>query len=50
MTQFSFAVVKVSCIMFDNLELDVFDADVLSATLSCLLPLQLGFDHFKYLS
>jgi len=33
-----FAVVKV---------LDIFDADVLNATLSSLLSLQLGFEHFQ---
>jgi len=36
---------------FDNLEFDIFDAGgLLSATLSCLLTLQLGFERFQYIS
>jgi len=48
-----FAVVKVSYTLttfpyFDNLEFDIFDAGgLLSATLSHLLTLQLGFDRFQ---
>jgi len=36
---------------FDNLEFDIFDAGdlVFSATLSRLLPLQLGIERFQYL-
>jgi len=33
---------------FDNREFEIFDAGVLSATFSRLLPLQLGFERFQY--
>jgi len=50
-----FAVVKVprtltTCPCFDNFEFDIFMQVVLSATLSRLLPFQLGFEHFQYIS
>jgi len=51
----AFATVKVSyilttCPYFDDLEFNIFDQVVLSDTLSCLLPLQLGFQCFQYIS
>jgi len=50
-----FAVVKVSYILttypyFDNFDIDVLMQVILSATLSRLLPLQLGFERFQYVS
>jgi len=50
-----FAVVKISCILttcpcFDNLNLTFLMQVVLSDTLSRLLPLQLGSEHFQYIS
>ena len=40
----------VACPYFDNFEFHVYDAGVLSANLSRLLPLQLEFERFKYIS
>ena len=50
-----YALVKVSyilttCPCFDNLEFDILDVHVRSATLSRLLPLQLEFERFQYIS
>ena len=50
-----FVVAKVSCILttcpcFNNFEVDIFEAGGPSATSSCLLPLQLGFEHFEYIT
>jgi len=50
-----FAVVKVSCILttclcFDFLNLTFLMQEILSAILSRLLLLQLGFEHFQYIS
>jgi len=51
-----FAAIKVSYILttfpyFDNLEFDIFDAgSLLSATLSRLQTLKLGFERFHYIS
>ena len=50
-----FAVVKISCILttcpcFDNLNWTFLMQVILSATLSRLLPLQLGSEHFQFIS
>jgi len=42
--------ILTTCSYLDNLEFDIFEALVFSATLSRLLPLQLGFEHFQYVS
>jgi len=52
--QFRFSLVSYVlkiCLDFDNIEFDIFDAGGLqfSATLSHLLPLQLGFKRFQYI-
>jgi len=39
-----------TCPYFDNLQFDIFLQVVLSATLSLMLPLQLGFERFQYIS
>jgi len=44
---YAFVVVKVSCPYFDILNLAFLMQVVLSALVSCLLPLQLGFKHFQ---
>jgi len=38
-----------TCPYFDNFEFDILMQVVLGATLSCLLPLQLGFECFRYI-
>jgi len=50
-----FAVVKISCILttcpcFDNLNLTFLKQVILSASLSRLLPLQLGSECFQFIS
>jgi len=41
---------RTTCPYFDNFEFDVLMRVVLSATLSRLLPMQLGFECFQYIS
>jgi len=43
-------ILHTSCPCFNNLDLTFLLQVVLSATLSCLLPLQLGFKHFQDIS